>query len=63
MTPVVNVSFFQLTHPYPTDRQWDSADEHPLQGEVPQGHPGDGGEAHQVHKWPWEAGWPRNVTW
>ena len=32
-------TFPQLSHPDALDRQWDSFDEHALQGAVPQGHP------------------------
>jgi hypothetical protein len=40
----------QLAHPHSADRQRDRADEHALQGEVPQGHPADGGAAQQLHQ-------------
>ncbi len=40
----------QLAHPHSADRQRDRADEHAVQGEVPQGHPADGGAAQQLHQ-------------
>ena len=41
--------YFQFSHPNSSDWQWDSVDEHPLQGEVPRCHSEDGGETQQLH--------------
>jgi len=42
--------FVQLAYPHTAHRQRDRADEHAVQGEVPQGHPADGGATQQLHQ-------------
>lgn len=48
-TPCSLIIQFQFSDPYSSDRQRDRPDEHALQGEVPQGHPADGGETQELY--------------
>ena len=57
-----SVFLLQLSYPNTSDRQRDRADEHAVQGEVPQGHPADGGEAQQLYQRPREVGHPVQCT-
>ena len=51
---LIIIFFVQFPHPDASDWQWDRVDEHAVQGEVPEGHAADGGEAQQLHLRQWK---------